>query len=124
MEYTFSVKNVKPVRPSTPTAQQTTMNAISCLKEYFERENLPLSLHEPTRERGTCWSVFRRGRCNCNGPVIISGMSIDEDVVTPLKVGDCPSTSNIENKQPVNAKSFHEHEHVRFESAILRVSTV
>ena len=59
-----------------------------------------------------------------SGPVVIGGTSIgdDDDSITPLKNGDCPTTSNVEKKHPVNTKSYEDTEMQLFANMHLSAS--
>lgn len=81
------------------------------LKKYISEEKLPLCFNDHTAivnsddlcrfcDGGNVTLLSNKGS------VVIGGTVINEEEITPLKKGDLPTTTNIENKLPTNPTSY------------------
>lgn len=109
----------KPVvgpRYRTPlTEKQRTENLENHLEKYLSEEQLPLSLKPYKRMNISGYCRFSGGghitMMSNQGVIVIGGTCVDQDEeVTPLKDGDVPATSTIENKLATNPKTYEETE--------------
>ena len=107
-------------RPSTPLSEkETTANLVDHLQHYFTKEGIRLEVATP--EKNISYSKLCRFSgggdvtiISCNGPIVIGVPGMDQDEVTPLKDGDVPTTSNIENKLATNPQSYSDTEEQLF----------
>lgn len=117
----------RPLRPRTPLSEkQRTDNLVNHLESFILQEDLPLSLKKTNTANITKLCRFSGGGdvtvSAKQGVVVIGGIYNDKEQVTPLKEGDVPTITSIEDKLPTNPMVYEETEKQLFASMHLSAS--